>query len=116
MAAQEYRFAAKQIDAPQAVLHMRKVGRVQKIITMKIAFISRSAAALRANDLANRRPPMQSSAAPLPRSIPDANRSVIYEFAMDTWLSLLLDTTVRPGSSLILDRLSTITGLLLPNP
>jgi len=54
---------------------------------MKIAFTSPSAAALRENDLANRRPPMPSSTttrtAALPRSIPDANRSVIYEFAMD---------------------------------
>jgi len=33
-----------------------------EIITMKIAFTSRSAAALRENDLANRRPPMPSLA------------------------------------------------------
>jgi hypothetical protein len=57
---------------------------------MKIAFTSRSAAALRESDLANRRPPMPPLplrlAVLLPRSVPDADRSVIYEFAMD-WLN-----------------------------
>jgi hypothetical protein len=52
-----------------------------EIITTKIAFTSRSVAALRENDLANRRPPMPSLITT--RSVPDADRSVIYEFARD---------------------------------
>ena len=59
-----------------------------RIITTKIAFTSRSAVALQENDLASRRPPMRPwplrVAAPLPRSVPDADCSVIYKFAMDT--------------------------------
>jgi hypothetical protein len=53
----------------------------------KIAFTCRPAAALRQNDLANRRPPMPSLAitrgGTLSWAVPDADRSVIYEFAMD---------------------------------
>jgi hypothetical protein len=52
-----------------------------EFITTKIAVTSRSVAALQENDLANRRPHAvldhYTLAAPLSRSVPDANRSVI---------------------------------------
>jgi hypothetical protein len=48
--------------------------------SFRVAFTSRSAAALRENVLASRRLRLTAS---LPRSVPDANRGVIYEFALD---------------------------------
>jgi hypothetical protein len=57
-----------------------------EFITTKIGFTSRSVAALQGKiwrTAARPCGPLSLMAAPLPRSVPDANRSVIYEFAMD---------------------------------
>src|SRR5262249_33776279 len=67
---------------------------------MTIAFSSRPAAALREKCLANRRrfgPSLPTRmAAPLPRSVPDADRGVIYEFAIDTVGKVLMDLVRAP--------------------